>query len=254
MSFPPNQIGHIAPKQGGFLLERPVATSSEPATQPARRPADRLLTKLQAAWQDLSSCSDAIARVSIAAQQAFRQTGSLRAARDWYEETTRGLMAEPLSRFLQFQPIRDALDAMRACDQEITANAIRSRTGIDRRFQRLLILAALDLCEPWRIWRGGNHLAEWNTWQKRRDTHNKKGSVILDQYARWTKSAATADVKDGKKLTHAESDVWWRQHRALLATIQFELDLRDLTLAWFAAAEEFVHDVCREREALRARR
>jgi hypothetical protein len=141
---------------------------------------------------------------------------------------------------------------MRTCDQEITANAIRFRTGIDGRFQRLMILAALDLCEPWRIWRGGNHPTEWSAWHKRRDTHNKKASVILDRYARWTKSAAAAGVKDGKKVMHTESDVWWRQHRALLATIQFELDLRGLTLAWFAAAEEFVHDVCREREALQS--
>jgi hypothetical protein len=233
-------------------VERPVATSSEPVTQSARRPADRLLTKLQAAWQDLSSCSDAIARASIAAQQASGQTRCLRAVRDWYAETTRGLLAEPLGQFRQFQPIRDALEAMRTCDQEITADAIRSRNGIDRRFQRLLILVALDLCEPWRIWRGGNHPTEWSAWDKRRETHNKEGSVILDRYARWTKNAATADVKDGKKLLHAESDVWWQQHRALLATMQFELDLRELTLTWFAAAEEFVYDVCREREALQS--
>ena len=227
-----------------------MATLSQPVTQPARRAADRLLAKLQAAWQDLSSCSDAIARASIAAQQASRQTGSLRAVRDWYEETTRGLLAEPLRQFLQFQPIKNALEAMRAFDQEGTANVKGSRNGIDRRFQRLLILVALDLCEPWRIWRGGNHPTEWSAWDKRRETHNKKASIILDRYAQWAKSAVAAGVKDGTKLMHAESDVWWRQHRALLATIQFELDLRDLTLAWFEAAEEFVHDVCREREML----
>jgi hypothetical protein len=221
-------------------------------TQPARRAADRLLTKLQAAWQDLSNCTDAIAQASIPAQQESTPAGSLRAVHAWYDETTRGLLAAPLAQFLQLQPIRNALEALSACDQEITANAIRSRTGIDRRFQRLLILAALDLCEPWRIWRAGNHPAEWSAWHKRSDAHNKKASALLDRYARWTKSAASAVAKDGTKLMHAESDMWWRQHRALLATIQLELALRDLNLTWFAAAQDFVSDVCHERETLQS--
>jgi hypothetical protein len=35
---------------------------------------------------------------------------------------------------------------------------------MDAHFQRLLALTALDLCEPWRIWRGANHPAEWRAW------------------------------------------------------------------------------------------
>jgi hypothetical protein len=54
---------------------------------------------------------------------------------------------------------------------------------MDAHFQRLLALTALDLCEPWRIWRGANHPAEWRAWQRRRERHDKEASVLLSRYA-----------------------------------------------------------------------
>ena len=231
-----------------------MAISSQPVTQLPPSAPQRFLLKLRTAWQQISDCSAAIAQASATAQQAPSLVGNLRATRDQYDETTRALLAAPLGRFLQLQPIRNVLESMQACDQEIASAAVRSRTATDRQFQHLVTLAALDLCEPWRIWRAGNHPAEWQAWHSRRDTYNKQASAILEKYAHWTQTVSVTDSKDAPKLPTANRDRWWRQHRALLATISVELALRDLTLTWFRATDALVNDVYKEREALQTYR
>lgn len=197
-----------------------ATSSSEPVTQTAREAGERFLLKLQSAWQDLAACSTGIAQASTAAQQLPLPRGHIPATLDWYRETADSLLAAPLGEFLKLQPIRGALEAMRACDQEIPIEAGRSRAGIDRQFQRLATLAALDLCEPWRIWRGGNHPDEWRDWHKRNDAFNKDASAILERYARWTQSVPVNQPKDSRRFRNAKSEGWWRRHRALLATVE----------------------------------
>ena len=231
-----------------------ATSSSEPVTQTARKAGERFLLKLQSAWQDLAACSTGIAQASTAAQQLPPPRDRIPAALDWYRETTDSLLAAPLGQFLKLQPIRSALEAMRACDQEIPIGAGRFRAGIDKQFQRLATLAALDLCEPWRIWRGGNHPDEWSDWHKRNNAFNKDASAILARYARWTQSVPVNPPKDSRRFRNSGSEAWWRQHRALLATVEAELAVRNLTLTWFASSETFVHDVSREREALHSYR
>jgi AAA ATPase domain len=227
-----------------------VAISSQPVTQLPPSASQRLLLKLRTAWQQISDCTTAVAQASTTAQQTPSLIGNLRATRDQYDETTRALLAAPLGRFLQVQPIKNALESMQACDQEIASVAVRSRIAIDSQFQRLVTLAALDLSEPWRIWRAGNHPAEWQAWNSRRDTYNKKASAIFEKYAHWTQTASVTNSKDAAKLLNTSRDKWWRQHRALLATIAVEIALRDLTLTWFTATDALVSDVYKEREAL----
>jgi hypothetical protein len=228
-----------------------VAASSEPLTRRAPGVAERFSFKLRASWQDLSECTSEISRASTSIQAAPGEPHSLRAIRDWYAETTRMLLTEPVQKVIRLQPIRRTLEAMRACDQEISTGSVHARTRMDTRFQRLLVLTVLDLCEPWRIWGGANHPAEWRAWQRRRERHDKEASALLDRYDRWAQSAGPADASDQAKTQNAGSDAWWRQGQALAATLETEVALRDLTLAWFDAVQTFANDVQREREELR---
>jgi hypothetical protein len=141
---------------------------------------------------------------------------------------------------------------MRACDQEIAAAAVHARKRTDAHFQRLLALTALDLCEPWRIWRGADHPAEWRAWQRRRERRDKQASALLSRYALWAQRAWSANATDQAKTTNAGNDAWWRQDRALTATLEAEVALRDLMLAWFDGVHAFTNDVQREREDLRS--
>jgi hypothetical protein len=235
-------------------VEGLVAISSQPVTPPARSAPERLLLKLRTTWQEITDSSAAIAQASAAAQQAPTLVGNLRATRDQYEETTTGLLAAPLGRFLQMQPVKNALESMHACDQEIAPAAVSSRRRIDRKFQNLAIRAALDLCEPWRIWRAGNHPAEWQAWNRKHDSYNKQAAAIFARYTHWAEIAPHADVKETPKVRAAKRDKWWQQHRALVATMELELALRDLTLTWFTATSGLMSDVYKEREALQAYR
>jgi AAA ATPase domain len=229
-----------------------VAAPPEPLTQPARNVPERLSVALQAAWEDLSECTHEISRASAAVQAAPSAAPSLIAIRDWYQETTRVLLAEPVKKFMRLQPIRRTLGAMRACDQESPAAAVHARKRTDADFQRLLAVTALDLCEPWRIWRGANHPAEWRAWQRRREQHDKQASTLLNRYTRWAQETGSANATGHAGTTTSGNDAWWRQERAVTATLDAEVALRDLTLAWFDGVHAFANDVQRERENLRS--
>ena len=101
----------------------------EPLTQPARNVPERLSVALQAAWEDLSECTNEISQASAAVQAAPSAAPNLMAIRDWYQETTRVLLTEPVKKFMRLQPIRRTLGAMRACDQEISAAAVHPESG-----------------------------------------------------------------------------------------------------------------------------
>jgi AAA ATPase domain len=225
-----------------------MATSSEPATQPPRNAADRLVVKLRTAWQDLSSCTDGAAQASAVVQQAPADPQNLKEMHAWYEETSSQLLMDPLERFLRLQPIKSALDAMSMRDPEISARALNARAQTDRRFQRILVATALDLPERWRIFRAGNNAAESQSWQKRLEVRNKEASAVLDQYARWALKSRGEEKKRVEAPRDPRNDLWWRQHRALLETLQVEMAWRNLTLIWFSATETLIVDVHRESE------
>jgi hypothetical protein len=226
-----------------------VATSSEPATQFPRNAPHRLVIKLGTAWQNLSSCTDAVAQAAAAAQPAPADPRNLQVMRSWYEETTGQFLMDPLEQFLRLQPVKNALDTVSMHDPEISAQALNSRVRIDRRFQRILIATALDLPEPWRIFRAGNNSAELQSWYKRREAHNKEASAVLDQYARWAQKATGEERKNDRASRDSRSGVWWRQHRALLETLQLEMAWRSLMLTWFSTTETLISDVDREDDA-----
>jgi hypothetical protein len=223
-----------------------VTTSSQPATQFPRNAADRLVIKLRTAWQNLSSCTDRVMQAATVAQQAAAEPRSLQEIRNWYEETTAQLLIDPLEQFLRLQPVKDALDAVSMHDPDIPASALNSRARIDGRFQRILIATALDLPEPWRIFRAGNNAAELQSWHKRREAHNKQASAVLDRYAQWAQKATGEEKKKDRAPRDPRSDVWWQQHRALLESLQLEMAWRNLTLIRFSTTEALISDVDRE--------
>src|SRR5271168_742536 len=225
-----------------------MATSSEPATQSPRNAADRLVVKLRTAWQDLRSCTDGAAHASGIVQQAPADLQNLQEMRAWYEEASRQLLMDPLERFLKLLPVKNALDALSMRDPEISTRALNARSRIDRKFQRILIATALDLPELWRIFRAGNNVAESQSWQKSREAHNKEASEVLDRYARWAQKAIGEEKKRDEVPRNPRNDLWWRQNRALLETLQVEIAWRNLTLTWFSATETLIGDVHRESE------
>jgi hypothetical protein len=231
-----------------------MATSSEPATQSPRNAADRLVAKLRMAWQDLSSCTDTAAQAAAVVQQAPDDPRTLQEIRVWYEETTGQLLMDPLERLLRLQPIKSALDALSMRDPEISARALNARAQTDEKFQRILIATALDLPELWRIFRAGNNAAESQSWQKRREAHNKEASAVLDRYARWAQKAIGDEKKGDEARRDPRTDLWWRQHRALLETLQAEMAWRNLTLTWFSATQTLIGDVNQESEEARSYR
>jgi hypothetical protein len=221
-----------------------VATSSESATPFPRNATDRFLIKLRTSWENLSSCTDRAVQAASVVEQAATDPVYLQALHIWYEKTTQQLLMDPLQQFFRLQPVKNALEAISVHDPEIPA--INSRARIDRSFHRILIVTALDLPELWRIFRSGNNMVELKSWHKRREAHNKEASAILEQYAQWAKKATREERKSNPAPRDSRNDLWWRQHRALLATLQLEMGWRNLTLTWFSATETLINDLDKE--------
>jgi hypothetical protein len=184
-----------------------------------------------------------VSQASNDIQKAPDDSSSVEAIRDWYEQTTRLLLKDPVQRFLRSQPTRQALEAMNTCDRELSPASARSRARLDARFQRLLTTTALDLCEPWRIWQGGDQAKEWQAWRLRCERYSKEVSATLDKYRRWSNRASARSGKMQPESKKAASDAQWRQHRALIATLDTEVAACDMTLMWFEAVHVFANDV-----------
>jgi hypothetical protein len=183
-------------------------------------------------------------------QSAPGETQNLEELRGWYQECTHRLLTNPVQRFMLPQPIRRVLEAMRACDLEIAPAAMKARSRTDARFLSLLVLTALDLCEPWRIWRSGNDPREWTAWEQRKERRGKEASALLRRYQQWAQNTKPLPQKSEAPPRNDFYDVWWRQLRALTATLEVEIALRELMLVWFDAAQRYAKDAQREREDL----
>lgn len=228
-----------------------AAASEERSSQPVKRATDRLCAELQAAWQVLARLSEEISQASTSLRETPNFSGTLQDTQIWYSEISQQLLASPIEQLLKLRPTHRALEALHTCDREIATDAIRARTRIDSRFQRLLVQATLDLCEPWRIWRGGNHVAEWQAWEQRRRTSAKEALALLDRYKVWAaRSVTDPHPQDETALKNSPAEMWWRQQHAVTAVLEMELACRDLTVAWFNATQRLASDIYTEREAI----
>ena len=228
-----------------------VAAREEPSSQPVKRATDRLCAELQAAWQGLTRVGEEISQASSSLRETTKFSGTLHATYTWYEEISQQLLASPVEQLLKLRPTHRALEALHTCDREVAADAIRARRRIDSRFQRLLVLATLDLCEPWRIWRGGNRVAEWQAWEQRRSIYAKEAIALLNRYRVWaSRGVADPHPRDERESKNSPAEMWWRQQHAVTAVLEMELAWRDLTMAWFNSTELLASDSYREREAI----
>jgi hypothetical protein len=212
--------------------------------------ARRLSVDLTAAWQDIDECAHGISRFADTIRDTPAEFHNLDDTRAWYDQVSRQLLIDPVGQFVRRQPMQRALDAMRICG----TGSSRARWRLDTRFERLLTRAALDLCEPWRIWRGGNLGVEWQRWHERWDGHARASSALLLRYAQWEQRERHTDPPAAVAV-HPPRDVepdTRSGQRALIATIDVELALHDLTLKWFDAARAYAADVHRERDALQS--
>jgi hypothetical protein len=230
-----------------------MAAHEEHSQQPLKRATDRLCAELQVAWQVLTRLSDEVLQSSSSVRETTKCSGTLPAIHAWYEDISQRLLARPVDQWLKLRPTHRALDALHACDREISASALRVRRRIDSRFQRVLVQATLDLSEPWRIWRGGNRPVEWRAWEQRRSKYDKEAIVLFGRYQEWaSRNAGDVGPQDQKALKISPTETWWREQRAVAAALEMELALRNLTVDWFKATELLVADLLREREAILA--
>ena len=168
--------------------------------------------------------------------------------RQQYESDTQALLVQPVDAFLRLRPLRRSLEAMQEFDQEAGASVVKSRAKLDARFQTLLSKAALDLCEPWRIRRGGGHEDEWKNWEERRAKRAKQAATLLEQYGKWSRGAGAKTGKDVADPTRQKRfDTWWRQQRGVNALLEMEVALRELALRWFDLTASLVASIREER-------
>jgi hypothetical protein len=177
-----------------------------------------LLSELETSWQLLSRLSDELSQSSSPLRESSTFSGTLHDTHAWYEETSSQLLARPVDQFLKLRPIERALEALQASDRETDAKTIRLRTKIDNHFERLLVRAALDLCEPWRIWRAGNHAREWEAWDQRRIRRSRDAAKLLDRYADWAARSIAVTPDSGQFANDAATERRWRRRNAVTAT------------------------------------
>jgi hypothetical protein len=144
---------------------------------------------------------------------------------------------------------------MQECDQDLAAGTVRARRRIDERFQRVLAQTALDLCEPWRIRRGGDHEDEWKEWEQRRAIHAKEATALLERYSRWASNTSkNTRARTGEQKRKSEQrERWWRQHSAVVALLEMEAGFCQLGHEWLRATDDLSHSVLQERREILAR-
>ena len=224
-----------------------MATTAKGISRPTLRGPERLCSELRASWQVLSGLAASLSEVS-SPLHTRPSVLSLSEAREQYETSTRLLLIEPLQQFMRLRPINQSLEAMRAFDREAASATVLARAKIDGRFQTTLSEAALDLCEPWRIWRSKGSEGEWNAWETRRTARAKHASVLLNEYSRWAGKPRDSATSTSKMVrVERRRELWWRQESAVRALLEMELGFRDLGLAWLTRIEELVRTLRAER-------
>lgn len=212
---------------------------------------DRFCAQQKSAWEALAEIGEGLRVSAESLRQVSPRAGTLHSLREQYQREANECLLGPAAQFLRLQPIRRSLEAMPDCDREIAPQTLRARTRIDRQFQRLLASSTIELCEPWRIHLGGSHAREWHDWETRALEDRKKASTLLEQYAKWA-GAAKPDAALAAGKRPELPDVWWRQHRAVVAQLEMEMAFCELGFAWFDATEDLADRLRRERREVLA--
>jgi len=121
---------------------------------------------------------------------------------------------------MRLQPIRRTLGAMRACDQE-TASALMHAASGPMPISAVAGPGRTDLCEP------GGFGAEPIIGGVARVAASPRAAqpasaVLLNRYAQWAHSAGSTTATKQPETPNIGNDAWWRQERALTATLDAE--------------------------------
>jgi hypothetical protein len=205
---------------------------------------------------------DGIREAWVEVKRNPEPSNSLDEAQARFEKESRLLLVEPARAFLKQQPIQRSLEAF----QTYTAAAgpaPHGRAKLDAQLQRVMVLASLDLTEPWLLSRAPGEPEEWTRWQERHDSLAKSATALLASYAHWAQNAgeatarsARAESADKKRpankndKSEARYALWVRRNQAVASILEAELAFRDLSMTSFSSAREFVQDVRRERECV----
>ena len=178
---------------------------------------DHLLGELEEAWAALSAIRQKLLDASREVRQRDDSPNNFIHTQEHYEHASRLLLIEPTEQFARLRPIRRSLEAMQEFHRDNPEAPLRARARIDARFQLLLIQAALDLCEPWRIHRSGGHEPEWHIWEKRFDTQSQRASDLLAAYREWAGKTAGRKSAPMDRARQQSVELWWRRQTAATA-------------------------------------
>ena len=213
---------------------------------------DLLVRELQSVWEVLANLTADLSDARAALQDSGRGTSTLAGARAEYQSDARALLIEPVERYLSLEPIRRSLQAFEKFDQNINSAAAEARAPIDASFQALLARTAMSLCEPWRIYSGGDHGDEWKDWEDRRVRRKQRAVRLLRQYEIWSRHAEQPEIRKAGDSDRTERlEILWRQQRAVNDLLGTETALAALGLEWFAVTERLLASLRQERQQTR---
>lgn len=218
-----------------------------------KRGVERLLVELQACWDVIVAATAALRSAAQCLPSNALAPGTLDQIRDEYEADAKALLLPPLQSYLEFRPIRRSLEALQEFDQDAGPAASRSRASLDSRFQVLLARASMQLCEPWRIRRGGGSASEWKDWETSQGLQANRAVALLAKYRAWAQAFEQGQPHVlADPGAHQRVERWWRQQRAVTALIEMELALYSIAEEWFRCVQDLVVSLQRERQEITA--
>ena len=213
--------------------------------------AARLVSELEAAWDDVCKITDRLVQVSKGMHGPRERADTLVRTRWQYEGEANLLLIEPTERFARTRPIRRSLEALQEFDRQASPNSLHSREPIDAEFQNLLCSAGLDLCEAWRIRQSTGTENEWLNWEQQLSTRAARAKDLLAKYRRWSslepnKSGGSQNDKD----RHKRFELWWRRQKAVAMLHELEAAFCALRICWLDNATKLAKNLGDERAGI----
>ena len=210
--------------------------------------AARLISQLEATWDDISKITDQLVQASKALHAVQERPNSLLQSREQYRNEANALLTEPTAQFARLRPLRRSLEAMQEFDRQASPGALRAREHIDAEFQNLLCAASLDLGEAWRIRQSNGTEKEWLDWEQRLSKQAARAKDLLGKYRKWSTGAANktgGTQKDQQR--HKRVEGRWRQQTAVATLHEMEAAFCELRVGWLNAASKLVESLREER-------
>jgi hypothetical protein len=212
--------------------------------------AGRLLTQLEAAWDDLSKITDELVQASQGLHGVPERPCNFLPTRQQYVDEAGLLLIAPTQQFARLRPIRRSLESMQEFDRQAPSGSVSAREHIDDEFQSLLCFAALNLCEAWRIRQSNGTNKEWSDWEAGLAKRAARAKDVLAKYRKWSSEAANksgATHKGQDPDRHKRIEAWWRRQKAVSDLHEMEVAFYDLRATWLSTANNLAETLREER-------